>query len=137
MGGGQPYLYGPPQSFNQWDPYNCFNPKAVSQSSLKPRVEKPKQDGPLLNFNRHPDSFLITPTGQTEFKKMHPNTKNRVKYARRAQLFFRGLQLIGCVGLLVAVICIKNIKGAESWIVRLSVSSYSKRSDIISLIRKM
>jgi hypothetical protein len=122
MGGGQPYLYGPPERYNQWDPYNGFNPKAVSHASLAPKPQLPKQEGPLINFNRHPDSYFLAPSGQTDVKPMHPSTKKRVAFGRRAQLAFRCLQLIGSVGLVVAVICVKNTKNTEGWIIRLPVS---------------
>jgi len=122
MPGGQPYLYNPPAAYTPWDPYNGFNPKAVSQASvLPPPAPRPKPEGPLINFNRHPDSYLITPYGKTDVQPMHPNTKKRVDNARKTQLFFRVLALVGAIGILVCVICIKVPKATEGWIVRLPV----------------
>ena len=121
MGAGQPYLYGPPSHYNQWDPYNGFNPKAVSRASLAPKPQLPKQEGPLINFNRHPDSYLLAPSGETNVKPMHRNTRKRVTLARRIQLALRCLQLIGSLGVLVAVICIKSTKNTEALIIRLPV----------------
>ena len=122
MGGGQPYLYGAPSRYNEWDPYNGFNPKAVSQASLASKPRVPKQDGPLINFNRHPDSYLVPPSGKTDVKPMHPSTKSQVVWVRRTQLAFRCLQLIASIGLLVAIICIKSTKNTEWYIIRLPVS---------------
>lgn len=36
-------------------PYNDFDPKAVSRASLTPKAPRPKQDGPLVSFNQHPE----------------------------------------------------------------------------------
>jgi hypothetical protein len=124
MGGGQPYMYdASPNRFSNvnLDPYNGFNPKAVSQASFAPMPPKPKPDGPLINFNRHPDSYLIMPQASTNAKDMHPNTKKRVSRARTAQLTFRFLELIAAVGVLICVICLRSTQTTESWIMRLPV----------------
>jgi hypothetical protein len=83
----------------------------------------PKQEGPLINFNRHPDSYLVMPSGTTGFTPLHPNTKKRVGRARKTQMALRCLQLVGVIGLLLCVICLKGMTGNEGWILRLPVSS--------------
>ncbi|KAF2668258.1 hypothetical protein BT63DRAFT_440453 [Microthyrium microscopicum] len=119
--GGHPYLYNPPAAVNSWDPINgsVFNPKAVSQASFIQPKAKPKQDGPLLNFNRHPDSYLIQPYGQTDVTPMHKNTRKRVQRARKTQLALRVIELVGAIGLLVCAICLKISQGTVAWIVRI------------------
>jgi hypothetical protein len=124
MGAGQPYMYeASPNRFSNvnLDPYNGFNPKAISQASFAPVQPRPKPDGPLINFNRHPDSYLIMHQGKTNVPHMHPNTKKRVSRARTVQLTFRFLELIAAVGVLICVICIKSTQNTESWIMRLPV----------------
>jgi hypothetical protein len=121
--GEQPYLYSAPAPYVPWDPYNGFNPKAVSQASLAPKPQMPKPEGPLINFNRHPDSYLVMPTGTAGLKPLHPNTKKRVSGARKAQLTLRCVQLVGLIGLLVCVICLKGMRDNEGWILRLPASN--------------
>jgi hypothetical protein len=123
--GGQPYLYNPPTRYSALDPQYEFNPKSVTQASLVPRPPpKPKAEGPLINFNRHPDSYLILPYGNTNAVPMAPNTKDKVKWARYIQLTFRVAQLIGAVGMLVCVICLKGMTDNEGWVLRLPVSQH-------------
>jgi hypothetical protein len=60
MGGSSspPFLYDPVSqwSFNDYHRGKPYNPKAVTQASRAPRPQRPPQEGPLVNFNRHPDS---------------------------------------------------------------------------------
>ena len=122
MGGGQPYLYDPPKRYSAVDPYDGFNPKAVTMASRQPPPPpKPKPEGPLININRHPDSYLIVPYGNTNAKPMSPRTKANIKWARWIQLFFRVLQLLGAIGMLICVICIRGTQSTEGWIIRIPV----------------
>lgn len=135
MGVEQPYLYDAPARYSALDPYNGFDPKPVSRASLlPPPPPKPKQDRPLLDFNRHPDSYLILPYGQTDAKPMDPRTKNQIKYVRWVQLSFRVLQLIGAIGMLICVICIQGTQDTEGWVLRIPVSFLpaSPRTDVTS-----
>lgn len=55
MGGAnQPFLYESGQ-YNGRFPESTFDPKAVTRASWESKPPKPKQDGPLLSFNRHPE----------------------------------------------------------------------------------
>jgi hypothetical protein len=59
MGGSSapPFLYDPVSNWSFNDPKEGgFNPKVVTQASWAPRLPKPQQNGPLVNFNRHPDA---------------------------------------------------------------------------------
>ncbi|KAE9981276.1 hypothetical protein BLS_007648 [Venturia inaequalis] len=122
MGGSQPFLYDAraPVQYSQLD--SGFNPKAVSEASwAPPPPPKPKQEGPLINFNRHPDSYVVQPYGQIDCTPMSPSTKSRIKWIRGLQLTSRILQLLGGLGLLVLVISIKGASDNEGWILKIPV----------------
>lgn len=121
MGGsGQPYMYDAPKK----DPLEGFNPRSVTEASRRgPAPPKPKQEGPLVNFNRHPDSYIQAPYGQLDAKLMSPKTKGVVKWTRWFQFFLRLLQLLGAMGMMVAVIFIRGTQTTEGWIIRIPVSA--------------
>ncbi|KAF7509418.1 hypothetical protein GJ744_007981 [Endocarpon pusillum] len=121
MGVEPPFIYDHPSRYSFNGPTDRgFNPKAATQASWSPPVSKPKQDGPLLNFNKHPDSYLIVPYGNLNAKPMNPNTHTRIKYSRRVQLGLRVLALFGSLGLLFCVIAIKGTSGSLGWIIRIA-----------------
>jgi hypothetical protein len=118
VGRFQPYLYDA-----QFDESN-FNPKAVTMASrLPPPPPRKKQEGPLIDFNKHPDSYLILPYGNTNVKPMPKNTKIFVKVARWIQLVFRVLTLLGAVGVLLCGIFIRGTTDTEGYIMRIPVST--------------
>ncbi|KAI9886670.1 MAG: NADPH-adrenodoxin reductase [Watsoniomyces obsoletus] len=116
MGVEQPFLYDPPSR----NSYVEFNPKAISQASSFQRSRPmPKQEGPLVEFNKHPDSYLILPYGNIDAKPMSRRTRKTVLYTRQFQLMLRCLELLGAVGLMVCVICIRHIDDAMGWTLRI------------------
>jgi hypothetical protein len=116
VGRYQPYLYDA-----QLDHSN-FNPKAVTMASrLPPPPPRKKQEGPLIEFNKHPDSYLILPYGNTNVKPMHKKTKIFVKVARWIQLAFRVCTLLGAVGVLLCGIFIRGATDTEGYIMRIPV----------------
>ncbi len=123
MGGSEPpYLYTPQRTVY---PFSTFNPKAVTEAEYK-KVEdekkaRPKQDGPLVNFNAHPDSYLIVGTSNVNYKTMPARTKKEVKIIRWLQLAVRIITEIAALGMLVCVICIQNVQVSTVWIMRLAV----------------
>ncbi|TKA81989.1 hypothetical protein B0A49_00484, partial [Cryomyces minteri] len=122
MGAEPPFLYDAPSRSSTHDPYYSFNPKAVSQASVSPPPKSPlrmQQQGPLLDFNRHPDSYTIIPYGATDVQPMSPNTRKRVVTARWVQLSFRVLQLLATLGLLFCVICIRGAQDGDGWLLRI------------------
>ncbi|KAF9693368.1 hypothetical protein EKO04_008741 [Ascochyta lentis] len=120
MGRWQPYLYSAPERESMMDVPNTFNPKAVTMASrMPPSPPKRKQDGPLVNFNKHPDSYLVLPYGKTDAKPMSPKTKLWIKIARWTQLFFRLCSLLGAIGLLLCGIFIRGAQDTEGWIMRI------------------
>lgn len=123
MGAGDaPYLYDPPSRRQIAYPYSDFDPKAVTRASwisaAESTVSKPKKEGPLVDFNRHPDSYMIVPP-QIVREPMPPNTKTKVKAVRWVQFGFRLLQLLGAIGVLLCVIFVKNTEKAQGWIMRI------------------
>ena len=126
MGGSdQPFIYEPRRTVY---PYSDFNPRAVSQAADKAAKEKPKpkQDGPLINFNEHPDSYMIVGGQNVNYKSMPASTKKKVAAIRWTQFALRIIEEIGALGLLVCVICIKNIETSMSWIMRIAVSQLAR-----------
>jgi hypothetical protein len=57
MGVEPPFLYDHPSRYSCNGPADKgFNPKAATVASWAPAQPKTKRDGPLVDFNRHPDS---------------------------------------------------------------------------------
>ncbi|KAL3418355.1 hypothetical protein PVAG01_10071 [Phlyctema vagabunda] len=118
MGVEPPFLYDPtPRDTRR--PYSTFDPKAVSRASLSPRAPRPKQEGPLISFNQHPDSYLIVPYGNTNAAPMSSSVKKWIKWTRSSQLSLRCLELVVALGLLVMTILIKRIEATAGWIMRI------------------
>ncbi|KAF2870720.1 hypothetical protein BDV95DRAFT_677621 [Massariosphaeria phaeospora] len=112
MGRGQPYL-----DFAELP--DDFNPKAVTMASRQPSAPKKEQEGPLVNFNKHPDSYLILPYGQTNAKPMSSKVKVYIKIARWVQLFLRILNLLGAVGVILCGIFVRGAQDTEGYIMRI------------------
>jgi hypothetical protein len=103
-----------------------FNPKAVTMASrLPPPPPRKKQEGPLIDFNQHPDSFLILPYGNANAKPMGKRTKTFINIARWTQLGFRIAQLLGAVGVLLCAIFIRGAQDTEGYIMRIPVCADS------------
>ena len=61
MGGVQPpFLYDPIKTEGPRSPYREFDPKAVTRASYTPKPPRPKHEGPLVNFNQHPEYVLVS-----------------------------------------------------------------------------
>lgn len=99
--------------------YN-FDPKAVSRASWSSVASpKPKQNGPLLNYNRHPDSYFIVPSRFSHIPALPSRTKKRIITSRWIQFGLRISQLVVALGLLTCVICLRGINDVQSWILRI------------------
>ncbi len=55
VGVDQPFLYSVETSSDARFPQSSFDPKAVTRASWETKPLPPRQDGPLLSFNRHPE----------------------------------------------------------------------------------
>ncbi|TVY62858.1 hypothetical protein LSUE1_G006419, partial [Lachnellula suecica] len=123
MGVNPPFLYNPVNSegarHESRSPYREFDPKAVSRASFQSRAPRPKQDGPLINFNQHPDSYLILPYGKTDAKPMNPSVKKWIKWMRIFQLVLRCFEVLAAIGLLVFLIMLRGMETSTGWIMRI------------------
>ena len=119
-----PYLYQPTSQQITY-PYSDFNPKAVSEASyarsLAASQPRPKREGPLINFNQHPDSYVVVGGTQVAHKPLPASTKTAVLSTRWVQFGLRLVQEIVALGLLAATICITGTDGAESILLRIPV----------------
>ncbi|CAJ2513760.1 Uu.00g018790.m01.CDS01 [Anthostomella pinea] len=114
-----PYLYDSDRRDSQL-PEKPFDPKAVTRASWEPQPKKPKRNGPLVSFNRHPDAHVV-PTGRSyNFRPMSDTTKWWIKWTRYFQLVLRALQLVGAAGLLTLMILISNADPITSWVMRIT-----------------
>ena len=124
MGGTsrQPYMYQPVT-------HAPFNPKAFTQQvSQAPPPRRPKPNGPLITFNRHPDSYDNLPYGRHVGAKMiSTRSKKWLLWARKLQLAWRIVQWIVAVGALVCVAMIKGIPETQGWILRVPVRRTQSR----------
>ncbi|KAI9727330.1 MAG: hypothetical protein M1828_006949 [Chrysothrix sp. TS-e1954] len=118
MGVEPPYLYPPPSRNSA---YNDFDPKPYTRASVvacQSVGSSPKAKGVSSEYNRHPDSYMILPYGQTNVKPMPPSTKRRVEVTRWIQLALRCLQMAAVLGLLVCAIFINHTQSTVSWVLR-------------------
>ena len=119
-----PYIF-PPNKQQDFNPTYNFDPKAVTRASYAASLSKPskpKQEGPYLDLNRHPDSWHQAPYGEVNVEPMNPRTRSAVKWTRWVQLSLRILQEVGALGALFCVITLKGMLNSQAWIVRVPVS---------------
>ncbi|GKT50227.1 uncharacterized protein ColSpa_10408 [Colletotrichum spaethianum] len=101
----QPYLYNAvSHDRDARFPEPKFDPKAVTRASWEPKPRKPKPEGPLVSFNRHPD----------------PRMKSWIRSIRFVQLGLRALELIGAAGLFALLILLTNIETLAGWVMRIT-----------------
>lgn len=116
----QPYLY-----YETPSERDSFNPKAVTIASrLPPPPPEKKPEGPLVNFNRHPDSYVVLPYGRTDARPMNPRVKIVIKVVRWIQFTLRIFTLLGAVGALLCGIFIKGAQETEGYIMRIPVRPF-------------
>ncbi|KAH6856458.1 hypothetical protein B0I37DRAFT_76220 [Chaetomium sp. MPI-CAGE-AT-0009] len=113
MGGSQPpFMYQTVSRDDERFPATKFDPKAVTRASYESKKPKPKPDGPLVSFNRHPDGLMV-PNGRSKFTPMGRKTKSWIKGMRVVQMCLRVIQAIAAAGLIVAM----SVSGLAAWIV--------------------
>jgi len=121
MGGSAPYLYD--NSHQNFE----FNPRAYSQATFRDsyassiQTSKPKREGPLIDLNRHPDSWVIVAAGGNDADPLPANFKQKVVITRWVQFALRVLTLLGACGLFFCAVCIKGTIGAEGYIIKVPV----------------
>ncbi|KAH7022472.1 hypothetical protein EDB80DRAFT_744967 [Ilyonectria destructans] len=121
MGGAQqPFMYSAVQRNDARYPESTFDPKAVTRASWEPKKFKPKPDGPLVSFNRHPDAHMVLSYRSNNYSSMSPRIKSWIKWLRHFQLLLRVLELVGAVGILVLVILMTKIEAVTGWIMKIT-----------------
>ncbi|RMZ78662.1 hypothetical protein DV738_g3785, partial [Chaetothyriales sp. CBS 135597] len=117
-----PFMYDPPSAYSFAVPIDReFNPRAATQASWAPRVPKTKkQEGPLIDFNKHPDSYGVPCQANLNVKPLHPRTVARVQQAGWAQLSLRACTLLGALGLLFCAISINKTNSTIGWVIRVA-----------------
>ena len=50
-----PFMYAPIEKAAPNAPYKSFDPHAISRASMEPKARKPKQEGPYIQLNAHPE----------------------------------------------------------------------------------
>ncbi|KAJ3563841.1 hypothetical protein NPX13_g8062 [Xylaria arbuscula] len=119
MGVDQPYMYDSALRDSRL-PQKEFDPKAVTRASWEPKPKKPKKNGPLVSFGRHPDAHAV-PTGRTyNFRPMSDAAKFWIRWTRYLQILLRVLELIAGAGLLTLMILITNVMPLVAWILRIA-----------------
>jgi len=87
MGAAQPYMYDKPSTYTFGSPTSRpFNPRAATQASWTPPAPKFKQDGPLIDFNRHPDSVRDLTEPFLMFALTTPSTSNHLTATSMSRL---------------------------------------------------
>ncbi|KAK3670876.1 hypothetical protein LTR78_009320 [Recurvomyces mirabilis] len=120
-----PYLYANNESHKNRIsyPYSHFNPKAVTEASYarlsQASETKPKQEGPLINYNRHPDNYEVWQGRQQDYKPLPKGTKKAVVVTRWVQFALRLHQEVVALGLLVLTVVLKGTSGAETYLLRI------------------
>lgn len=120
-----PYLYDPRPNRPISYPYSQFDPKAVSRASWQPSTTSSRpqsaRDGPLIDFNRHPDSYMVVRGHQRDLPTLPANIKSSVAAVRWTQLSLRALQLLAAMATLFCGIVLKPPEQTQSWIMRITV----------------
>ncbi|EFX04205.1 hypothetical protein CMQ_1133 [Grosmannia clavigera kw1407] len=111
---------GRPFSQHTRFPEKPFDPKAVTRASWTPKPVKPKQDGPLVQFNRHPDAHEVLVGQRRQVQMLSRRTKTAIKAVRVVQLVLRVLQLLGATGVLVLMILISHLPDQTAWVMRIT-----------------
>ncbi|OBT66200.1 hypothetical protein VE03_04302 [Pseudogymnoascus sp. 23342-1-I1] len=119
MGVEPPFLYDSVKKDTTRYSYKEFDPKAVSRASMQSQSPKPKKDGPLVSFNKHPDSYLVMPSGKATGARVSASMKGRITETRMAVLFFRIFQLLGALGALTTMVLITGVDTQMGWIMRI------------------
>ncbi|KKY37522.1 hypothetical protein UCDDA912_g02411 [Diaporthe ampelina] len=122
-GAHQPYMYNRFDSFDDARfPTSSFDPKVVTRSSWEPKPVKPKHEGPLVSFNRHPDAHEIRGP-RPQWKSFGPTTKWLIKWMRVVQLAFRVLEMIVAAGILFLMIAITKVSLLTAWVMRITAGA--------------
>ncbi|KAF9881395.1 hypothetical protein CkaCkLH20_01545 [Colletotrichum karsti] len=115
----RPYLYNVVDNSSRF-PETKFDPKAVTRASWEPKPRKPKPNGPLVTFNRHPDAQMVLSHRSNNYVSLSSRTKKWIKAMRVVQLVVRVLQLFAATGVLALLILLNNIEALAGWVMRIT-----------------
>jgi F0F1-type ATP synthase assembly protein I len=82
----------------------------------------------LVEFHKHPDSYLILPHHSVAVGGVQPmsrRTRKLVAWARYVQMLLRWLEMFGASGLFVCVICLRRMEESLGWTLRIPVRTFS------------
>jgi hypothetical protein len=142
----QPFMYEAVRKDDDRFPAAPFDPKAVTRASYEKKKPKPKPDGPLVSFNRHPEyvsstshsmphshstvdrlstaktcankvSAHMVPSGRSRFRPIGRRTKGWIKGMRVVQLCLRVLESVAAVGIIVVM----GLSGLIGWVMGVTV----------------
>ncbi|KAJ5281782.1 hypothetical protein N7478_007154 [Penicillium angulare] len=114
-----PFLYDRPNAYRFYGPTDPeFDPKAVTQASRTPASPRQRPNGPLVTFNRHPDTWETLNEKKPTWTPMSPRTKSWVKGVRATQLFVRSVTLLGALASLFCGIVVTKAGTTVIWIIR-------------------
>ncbi|KAK4041191.1 hypothetical protein C8A01DRAFT_45630 [Parachaetomium inaequale] len=108
-----PFMYQAVSRDDERFPAQTFDPKAVTRASYEPKKPKPKPDGPLVSFNRHPDAHMVPNGRRSKYRPMGYRTKAWIKGMRVVQIGLRVIQLIAAGGL----ITVMSVAGLMGWVI--------------------
>ncbi|GAB7337229.1 hypothetical protein MBLNU457_g2605t1 [Dothideomycetes sp. NU457] len=122
MGNDMPYMYNyAQQSGSTFE----FNPRAYTQSinyaasaQSEARRSRQLQKGPLVEINRHPDSWMVV-ASTTNTATVSPHVKEGILVTRWVQFSLRLLQLLVAVGIFVCTVCIRGTQDAATYLLRI------------------
>ncbi|KAL2173868.1 uncharacterized protein P884DRAFT_251146 [Thermothelomyces heterothallicus CBS 202.75] len=111
-----PFMYQPVNRDDERFPPTKFDPKAVTRASYESKKPKPKPNGPLVSFNRHPDAHMV-PSGRSQFHPVSRRTTGWIKAMRVVQVCLRVVQITAAIGLIAAVVVV----GLMGWIMAVTL----------------
>ncbi|TLS28845.1 hypothetical protein PpBr36_01234 [Pyricularia pennisetigena] len=117
----RPFLYDQEKYDDARFPPTTFDPKAVTRASWEVKPPRPKQEGPLVKFNQHPDAQAVLPH-RTNNKRIGERTKRWIVRLRIVQLCLRVPELIGAAGVLAMFILLTDVPELTSWIMRIAAA---------------
>ncbi|KAI6589227.1 hypothetical protein MCOR06_005545 [Pyricularia oryzae] len=117
----RPFLYDQEKYDDARFPPTTFDPKAVTRASWEVKPPRPKQEGPLVKFNQHPDAQAVL-SHRSNNKRIGERTKRWIVRLRVVQLCLRVPELIGAVGILAMFILLTDVPELTSWIMRISAA---------------
>lgn len=123
----QPFLYDQEKYDDARFPPTTFDPKAVTRASWEVKPPRPKQEGPLVNFNQHPDAQALL-QNRTNNKTIGDRKKRWIIRLRIVQLCLRIPELVAAAGVLTMFILLTDVPELTSWIMRIAAGAIASHN---------